>query len=131
MDETEVVTLLRRIVAAIVMVPLAAIIIAFAVANRQDVAISFDPFDAARPAFALTTWLFVPIFVALIVGVLIGGSASWLRQGKWRGSVRRLERELQVLRGKLLALEGMPHGASDLPQTRNPPERLRLKPPVR
>ena len=42
----------------------------------------------------------------LIVGVVIGGLASWLRQGKWRGTARRLERELQQLARKLAVLEG-------------------------
>jgi uncharacterized integral membrane protein len=127
----EVETLLRNIVAAIVLAPLAVIIIAFAVANRQEVMISFDPFDAAQPGYSKTTWLFVPIFAALIIGVLIGGLASWLRQGKWRGVVRRLERELHVLRGKLAALEGVADGRENIPQRDGPPPRLRLKPPVR
>jgi uncharacterized integral membrane protein len=129
--QTEVATLLRKIIAAIILVPLAVIIIAFAVANRQEVVISFDPFDTVQPGYSQATWLFVPIFAALIVGVLIGGLASWLRQGKWRGAARRFERELQMLRGKLAAFEDMAGGASDIPQARNPPERLRLKPPVR
>jgi uncharacterized integral membrane protein len=123
--------LLSKIVAAIVLVPLAVVIIAFAVANRQEVVISFDPFDAVQPVYSKATWLFVPIFAALIIGVLIGGLASWVRQGKWRGAARRFEHDLHVLRGKLAALEGMAGGASDLPEARNPPERLRLKPPVR
>jgi uncharacterized integral membrane protein len=123
--------LLRRIVAAIVLVPLAVIIIAFAVANRQEVMISFDPFDASQSAYSRTTWLFVPIFAALIIGVLIGGLASWLRQGKWRGAARRFERELQVLRGKLAALEGMEESPRGVRREVDPPPRLRLKPPVR
>ena len=42
--------MLRKIVTAIIVVPLAAVIVAFAVANRQTVTVSFDPFSsAARP----------------------------------------------------------------------------------
>ena len=41
--------MLRKIVAAVVLVPLAILIIAFAVANRQNVTVSFDPFSAAEP----------------------------------------------------------------------------------
>ena len=37
---------LRRII----LVPLAVVIIAFAMANRQNVTVSFDPFNAAEPA---------------------------------------------------------------------------------
>jgi uncharacterized integral membrane protein len=129
--QTEVATLLRKIVAAIILVPLAVIIIAFAVANRQEVVISFDPFSGNDPAATVSLPLFALVILLLIIGVVIGGLASWLRQGKWRGAAHRFERELQVLRGKLAAFEDMAGGASDIPQARNPPERLRLKPPVR
>ena len=122
--------MLRRIVAAIILVPLAIIIVAFAVANRQDVVISFDPFDAAHPVYSRTTWLFLPIFAALILGVVIGGVAAWLGQGKWRGAARRFEREMQVLRGKLSAYEGMAGHESSVPRGGEPPAPLRLRPPV-
>jgi len=122
--------LLRRIVAVIILVPLAIIIVAFAVANRQDVVISFDPFDAAHPVYSRTTWLFLPIFAALILGVVIGGVAAWLGQGKWRGAARRFEREMQALRGKLSAYEGMAGHESSVPRGGEPPAPLRLRPPV-
>lgn len=85
--------MIRRIVTAIVLVPLAVILIGFAVANRQTVTISFDPFNAADPAYAATLPLFVVIFLLLIVGVLIGGAAAWLRQSRWRAAARRAETE--------------------------------------
>ena len=122
--------MLRRIVAVIILVPLAIIIVAFAVANRQDVVISFDPFDAAHPVYSRTTWLFLPIFAALILGVVIGGVAAWLGQGKWRGAARRFEREMQALRGKLSAYEGMAGHESSVPRGGEPPAPLRLRPPV-
>ena len=124
--------MLRRFVAAVILVPLAIIIVAFAVANRQTVLVSFDPFDAAQPAYSVTTWLFVPIFTALICGVVIGGLASWFRQGKWRGSARRFERELHKLREKVHALEGSTAAkAANGGETGQPRQRLRLQPPVR
>jgi uncharacterized integral membrane protein len=123
--------LLRRFAAAVILAPLAIIIIAFAVANRQAVTVSFDPFDSAHPAYSLTTWLFVPIFGALICGVLIGGLASWVRQGKWRGSARRFERELHKLQEKVRALEGTTGKPANGPEIHEPSQRLRLQPPVR
>jgi uncharacterized integral membrane protein len=122
--------LLRRIIAAIVLVPLAVIFIAFAVANRETVRVSFDPFGGHDPAATVSLPLFALVVVLLIVGVLIGGVASWLRQGKWRGAARRFEREQQVLRGKLATLEGMAEGSGGIPRQGDPPPRLRLKPPV-
>jgi uncharacterized integral membrane protein len=123
--------LLRKIVAAIVLVPLAVVIIAFAMANRQIVTVSFDPFSASDPAASVTLPLFALIILLLIVGVMIGGLASWLRQGKWRGMARRLDRELHHLRGKLAAFEGAAGQPPAAPEGPRPAKRLMLKPPVR
>jgi len=90
--------MLRKIVTAIIVVPLVVIIVAFAVANRQTVTVSFDPFSGAAPAYAATLPLFVIIFMVLILGVLVGGFAAWLRQGKWRRAARRLDDEARALR---------------------------------
>ncbi|RDV04142.1 lipopolysaccharide assembly protein LapA domain-containing protein [Undibacter mobilis] len=101
--------MLRKIVTLIVVVPLAAVIIAFAVANRHAVTVSFDPFSAASPAYAATVPLFVLIFILVILGVVVGGAAAWLRQSQWRrvarrldGENRRLLHELSVAREQLV-----------------------------
>jgi uncharacterized integral membrane protein len=91
----------RKIVTVIVVVPLIAVIVAFAVANRQAVTVSFDPFSSASPAYAATLPLFAIIFVVLILGVLVGGIAAWLRQGKWRRSARRLDGEVRALHDEM------------------------------
>jgi len=91
----------RKIVTAIIVVPLAAVLVAFAVANRQTVTVSLDPFSSAAPAYATTLPLFAVIFVVLIIGVLLGGAAAWLRQGTWRRSVRRLEAEVRSLQTEI------------------------------
>ena len=121
--------MLRKLVAAVVLVPLAIIIIAFAVANRQPVTLSFDPFSASEPAAALTLPLFVLVILLLIIGVVIGGTASWLQQGRWRGMARRLERDVDRLRERLAAHEG-PSAATIVPQ-QAPPPLLPLRPPAR
>lgn len=122
--------MLRKIVAALILVPLAVVIIAFAVANRQIVTVSLDPFSASDPAAAMPLPLFALIMLLLIVGVLIGGMAAWLRQGKWRTAARRLERQVEGLRKKVDALEGMERGPTIVPDARPPPPRLSLKPPI-
>lgn len=85
--------MIRKIVGAVILIPLALLIVGFAVANRQSVTISFDPFNASHPAYALTLPLFGIILLLVIVGVIIGGVAAWLRQGKWRSAARRCEAE--------------------------------------
>ncbi|HMJ27947.1 MAG TPA: LapA family protein, partial [Xanthobacteraceae bacterium] len=89
--------MLRKIVTAIIVVPLAAVIIAFAVANRQIVTVSFDPFTSVNPAYAATLPLFAVILVVLIAGVVVGGIAAWLRQSKWRRTARQLDAEVRTL----------------------------------
>ena len=91
----------RKIITAIIVVPLAAILIAFAVANRNLVTVSFDPFSSTAPAYAATLPLFAIILAVLILGVLVGGIAAWIRQGKWRRSARRLDGEVRALHDEM------------------------------
>jgi hypothetical protein len=92
---------MRKFITAAIVIPLVVLIVAFALANRQIVTIAFDPFDATRPALALTAPLFILIFVLVGLGVLIGGVAAWLRQRKWRIRARQAEAELRELRARL------------------------------
>jgi uncharacterized integral membrane protein len=123
-------SVLRKIVAAVILIPLAIVIVAFAVANRQIVTVSLDPFSAEHPASSLTLPLFVLILVLLIAGVVIGGVAAWLRQAKWRRVARRLEREVEELRGEVASLRRSSGGGASAPVAGNPPERLQLRPPL-
>ena len=121
---------LRKIVAAVILIPLAIVIVAFAVANRQMVTISLDPFSAERPASSLSLPLFVVVIGLLIVGVLIGGAASWLRHGNLRRTARRFERDVRELRSELASRRHTPSGGASAPEAAKPPERLQLRPPV-
>jgi uncharacterized membrane protein YciS (DUF1049 family) len=93
--------MIRKIVLALILIPLTILIVALAVANREIVAVSFDPLNRAEPAFLLRTPLFALVFVLVIVGVIIGGIASWLRQSKWRRAARAREAELRVARDEV------------------------------
>ena len=123
--------MLRRIVAALIVVPLAIIIIAFAVANRQGVTVSFDPFNGSAPAASLTLPLFTLVIVLLIIGVVIGGAAAWLGQGRWRRTARRLEREAKEMIARLEAHERAAAEPGIVPSEQAPPPRLKLRPPSR
>src|ERR1044071_9322335 len=92
---------MRKLVTILVLIPLAVVIVMFAVANRDAVTLSFDPFSAAQPAFALKLPMFVLIFVLVGIGVLVGGMAAWLRQHRWRTRARRAEAEARELRSRL------------------------------
>ena len=92
---------MRKAIAIAILVPLAILIVMFAVANREIIAVSFDPFDSAHPALALKTPLFALIFALVAVGVVVGGIAAWLKQHKWRLRARRAEAEARDLRARL------------------------------
>jgi uncharacterized integral membrane protein len=91
----------RRLLKAIVLIPIAAALVGLAVANRQPVTVSFDPFDPVDPAYAMTMPLYLAGFTILIAGVVLGGFAAWLKQGKWRRARARLAAEIAVMRTEL------------------------------
>ncbi|HEV2954688.1 MAG TPA: lipopolysaccharide assembly protein LapA domain-containing protein [Xanthobacteraceae bacterium] len=91
---------MRKFFAAVILIPLAILMVMFAVANRASVAISLDPFSANAPALTVHVPLFLLLLIVLIVGVLVGGIAAWLKQAKWRRAARRLDRDLRVARAE-------------------------------
>jgi len=95
--------MIRKAIAALVLVPLALLIVVFAVANRQPVTVSFDPFGAGDPALAATLPLYILVFILVILGVVVGGLSAWLRQHKWRRTARRAAAETRALRAELAA----------------------------
>lgn len=84
---------LRRFIAVAVGLPLAILMVLFAVANRQPVRVGLDPFSPNAPALAVDAPLFAVFFVALLAGVVIGGVAAWTRQGRARREAKRLRQE--------------------------------------
>jgi uncharacterized integral membrane protein len=93
--------MIRKIVTALVLISLALVLISFAVANRQVVVVSLDPFDQGNPALVFSQPMYLVIFPVLIVGVVLGGCAAWLRQAKWRARARRAEAQASALRARL------------------------------
>ncbi len=91
---------MRRVLAWIVLAPIAGIAVIFAVANRRWVTVSFDPFSPEAPAYAAEMPMFLLIFIALIVGVLIGGLAVWFGKVRWQMAAHRAEREVARLRAE-------------------------------
>jgi uncharacterized integral membrane protein len=124
----------RKILTWIVVVPLAVFIIAFAVANRQIVTVSFDPFSSSNPAYSSTLPLFILIFVLVILGVVVGGVAAWLRQSKWRRAARKLDAENRQLLQELATIRNRfgtpaPPAAPIEPEPRPAPMQV-ISPPV-
>jgi uncharacterized integral membrane protein len=89
--------MLRKLITALILVPLAIVLVALAVANRQTVVVSFDPFDQGHPAFTLAVPLFALILALVVGGVIVGGVAAWLRQSKWRRTARLAQAQAREL----------------------------------
>jgi uncharacterized integral membrane protein len=96
--------MIRKIVGFLILVPLALVLVALSVANKQPVTVSFDPFSAGAPAFALEAPLYLIAFVLVIAGVIIGGVAAWVAQGKRRRAARHAQAELRDARNEIDAL---------------------------
>jgi uncharacterized integral membrane protein len=62
----------------LITIPIALLIIAFAIANRRNVPLSFDPFSAEAPALAITLPLWSIAFGAFFAGVIVGGVTAWI-----------------------------------------------------
>ena len=118
--------MIRKIVCAAILIPLALVIVALAVANRKIITVSFDPFSATEPAFTLRAPLYVLVFVLVIAGVVIGGIAAWLRQSKWRRAARAREAELRTARGEIDRLRGQLAAG----EAASAPRPLSLRPPA-
>ncbi|MEM6616979.1 MAG: DUF1049 domain-containing protein [Pseudomonadota bacterium] len=69
-------------------VPIAILLVVFAVINRDLVTVVLDPFSPQDPTLALSIPLYVLVFGSLVTGVIIGGVADWFRQGRYRKAAR-------------------------------------------
>jgi hypothetical protein len=121
--------MLRKIVTALTLIPLAVIVIALAVANRQPVLVSFDPFDPLHPAMARALPLYQLMLLILAAGIVIGGVAAWLGQSKWRRAARLADARARELRAEVDRLRRrVGPESSAIPLPADPAPRLSMPP---
>src|SRR3954469_23582161 len=94
---------MRKFLTGLVLIPLGVVFIVFAVANRHQVTVSFDPFNSDA-AVGVTLPLFVVIIAVAILGVIAGGMATWFRQRHWRRAARRHEADARQARAEMADL---------------------------
>lgn len=80
--------MLQRLFTLLIAAPIGAFLIMLAVINRQNATLVLDPFRPESPAIALTLPFYAYLFVALALGILVGGLSVWFSQGRWRQAAR-------------------------------------------
>jgi uncharacterized integral membrane protein len=97
---------LLRILKTLLICLIGAVVIGFAVLNRSAVTFVYWPkFMGAEQSITLP--LSALILISAIAGVIIGGTATWLRQGAHRRAERQYRREAERLRSEAERLKAM------------------------
>lgn len=90
-----------RVINLLVLVAVAIVVVLFALANRAPATISLDPFYPDAPAWTVSAPTWVVLLATLALGVVLGGVAAWLVQGKHRRLERVYKREARDLRSEM------------------------------
>lgn len=92
-----------RLSRLLVVAPLTVLGIVFAIANRQTVRLSLNPFDPQGDLLSLDMPLFAALFFAVLLGMAIAGFSVWLAQSRWRRRARAEHREVVRLQRRAAA----------------------------
>ena len=112
---------MKKIVNIVVLVPIAIVLIVLSVANRQTVTLALNPFNPADSVLSASAPFFLFLFLAVILGMVIGSMATWFSQGKYRKRARNeaheavkwhTEAEKQKVRAETIASQTLLPAAS-------------------
>jgi hypothetical protein len=95
----------RKLILALIVVPLGVVLVALAVVNRTPTLLVLDPFGGTEPGLSLHAPLFLFLLGAFALGLIVGGAATWLGQGKWRRLAREETRQARDWRRQADRLE--------------------------
>jgi uncharacterized integral membrane protein len=102
---------MKSILKWLLLLPFAAVIVVFSIYNRHGVEVMVDPSSIFYSGMKFTLPLYMVVFASMMIGVLAGGIASWLKQGKHRkaardarSDARKLHGEAERLRSQVAAL---------------------------
>lgn len=80
--------MLKRLINLAILLPLGILIVVLSVANRHVVSLALNPFNPADPVLSVSLPFFVFLFIAVIIGVMVGSLVTWFNQGAWRRQAR-------------------------------------------
>jgi uncharacterized integral membrane protein len=112
--------MLRRITWFLFAIPAGLILIVAMFANKHWVTLNLDPFrEVADSTISVNLPLYAYLMASLVAGVILGGMATWVKQGRWRKTARqrgqeamRWEAEAERLNKERDSLTGPPTSAS-------------------
>lgn len=80
--------MIKKLVNVLVLIPIGIVLIVLSVANRQPVTLALNPFRPEDSILSVSAPFFVYLFLALILGLVIGSFATWCTQAKHRKRAR-------------------------------------------
>jgi uncharacterized integral membrane protein len=96
---------MKRVFEFLFLLPIALIVLAVAVGNRQLVTIFLDPFAGPKPeGTQIAAPLDIVMLLAAFAGLILGSVVTWLEQGKYRRAARRANSEANALRAEIARL---------------------------
>ena len=111
---------IKRLFQFLVLLPVGIVLVSLAVANRHSVKLALDPFSPEQPALDFSVPLYIVMFGALLVGILIGGFMAWLKQGRHRRTAREKRYEAQKWRNEADRQQKRVEKMTTLPQSDAP-----------
>ncbi len=108
-----------RYLSWIVTLPLAVLVISFAVSNRDQAVLKLWPLP-----FELEMPLFLPVLGALVVGFIAGGFVAWWSGGRYRRLARRQNSRLKRLSAEAESLRAREAEQVDAETRKREAERL-------
>lgn len=86
-----------RFLKFLLLLPLGVALVIFGVANRGLVTLVLEPFSPVGEGLTFSLPLYVVLFAALALGVVLGSIVTWLSQGRYRKAGREARREAERL----------------------------------
>ena len=90
-------SLLKYFYRFVFIIPASVIAIIVAIANRHTVTFIVDPFSPNAPALSIDLPLFIIVFGALFIGMVIGGAVAWGSGNSVRRNARTYRRQVRGL----------------------------------
>ncbi len=88
-----------RVLLKIILLPVAILVVAFAMANRATVSVDLWPLD-----YSIETPMFALVLISATAGLALGGMVSWISAAGRRRQARAVTRDLATARSEAARL---------------------------